>query len=92
MKFPLYVKFNDPQDPEKPSRFVWYANHFDDSYTLWDKETDTKVSIPTNYMKEQKRNPRESDTEFVIRIIKEALVSGFVKQLKPSHKILPQGV
>jgi len=82
MKLPLYVRFSDPKDPEKPVRFRWYANHFDDTYILWDKETDTKVSIPTNYIREQSRDPRESDTQFVIRIVREALTRGVAKQLK----------
>jgi hypothetical protein len=76
-------RFNDPEDPEKPNRFIWYYKGFDDEYVLWDRETNVEVLLPSQYIKEQQRLPHETDTQFIIRLVKELLTFKQMKQLPP---------
>lgn len=80
-------RFEDSEDPEKPSRFVWQYFAFDDEYILWDRETDTKVILTSQYIKEQQRLSHETDTQFIVRLVKELLTLKQAKQLPSSFPL-----
>lgn len=82
---PMYVKFEDPEDPEKPCRFEWGQNYFNDCYYLYDRETRTRVEIYRDYLLDKKRLPHETDKQFVIRIVREGLEKLELKQLKAGN-------
>ncbi len=86
MDLPLYVNFKDPLDPEKPTRFEFYMQYFSDSYILKDNETGVRVELTTQYIREQKRLPNETDTQFVVRLVRDILERENIKKLKSGEQ------
>jgi hypothetical protein len=81
MRPQYYVKFNDPNDPEKPVRFRWHYNFFSDCYVLTDTETKATIELTSSYLRGQDRKQNETDTMFVTRIVAQLITTMKQKQI-----------